>query len=202
VRDPPRKAQPTTGLINLRILRLGSLDSFVGRDGSPPSSPRLVKGPVAARQNLPLISPPDFLTQEIRGNRGHTQTRPDRQINVRFLYKRGRTTVRNPRCGERHPSGCRCGTPSGSHSPLSSSIRPAPSAGCLPAHLPGPAVMLPKNQRAIAFSAHLPQHTGIKGLATNRFFTPGRANWNRYNNCRNGLRREIRARCAESGRHF
>src|SRR3954454_16026232 len=46
----PKEAQPTTSLINLRIVRLGSLDSFVGRDGSPPSSPRLVKEPVAARQ--------------------------------------------------------------------------------------------------------------------------------------------------------
>jgi hypothetical protein len=75
------------GLAKVRIVRLGSLDAFVGRDGSSPSSPRLVKEPVAARQNMPLISSPDFLTQEIRGNRDHTQTRPDRQINGRFPYK-------------------------------------------------------------------------------------------------------------------
>jgi hypothetical protein len=73
------------GLAKVRIVRLGSLDAFVGRDGSSPSSPRLVKEPVAARQNLPLISSLDFLTQEIRGNRGHTQARPDRQINGGFF---------------------------------------------------------------------------------------------------------------------
>src|SRR4051794_11431054 len=69
-------------------MRLDGTNSFVSRDGSLPPSPRMVKEPVAAHRNLSLISSPDCLTQEIRGNRGHAQMRPGSQKDGRLFYCR------------------------------------------------------------------------------------------------------------------
>ena len=56
VRDLPSKTQPTRSLINLRLMKQASINSFVAREGSRLPSPRVVKELVTARRNLPLIS--------------------------------------------------------------------------------------------------------------------------------------------------